>query len=79
MYTIQYTPQYLQYNQQYRQCPIIYYQISNYNRQPAYYTLPPTQTVTKFISPTVPVQQPQASTPGQSVSSLWMGGVCFVK
>jgi len=51
----------------------------NYNQQPAYRTLPPTRTAVKFICPTVPVQQPIASTPEKKVSSIWMGRVCFVK
>ncbi|CAI6344875.1 unnamed protein product [Macrosiphum euphorbiae] len=77
MYTNQYTPQYSQYNQQYQQYSSNYYQIyNNYNQQPAYNTPPPTQqTATTLISPNVPLQQPQASTPGQNVSSIWMGSL----
>ncbi|XP_022170444.1 tRNA selenocysteine 1-associated protein 1-like isoform X2 [Myzus persicae] len=74
MYTNQYTPQYSQYNQQYQQYPANYYQMYNYNQQPAYNVPPPTQTATTF-SPNVPVQQPQVSTPGQNVTSLWMGSL----
>jgi len=75
MYTNQYTPQYSQYNQQYQQYPANYYQVYNYNQQPAYNVPPPTQTAATF-SPNVPVQQPQVSTPVQNVTSLWMGSVC---
>jgi len=77
MYSNQYTPQYSQYNQQYQQYPSNYYQMyNNYNQPPAYNVPPPTQTATTFISPNAPaVQQPQVSTPGQNVTSLWMGSV----
>ncbi|XP_027839594.2 tRNA selenocysteine 1-associated protein 1-like [Aphis gossypii] len=75
MYTNQYTPQYSQYNQQYQQYPPNYYQMYNYNQQPAYNIPPPTQTASTFISTNVPVQQPQVTTPGQSVTSLWMGSL----
>jgi len=51
----------------------------NYNQQSAYSTPQPTQTAATFIRPTVPVQQPQASTPEKKVLSIWMGHVCFVK
>jgi len=76
MYSNQYNPQYSQYNQQYQQYPSNYYQMYNYNQQPAYNVPPPTQTAATFISPNVPVQQPQVSTPVQNVTSLWMGSVC---
>jgi len=79
MYTNQYTPQYSQYNQQYQQYPSNYYQMYNYNQQPAYNAPPSTQTAATFISPNVSVQQPQVSTPSQNVSSLWMGSVCLDK
>jgi len=49
----------------------------NYNQQPAYNTPPLTQTAATFISPNVPIQQSQVSTPGQNVSNIWMGNVCF--
>ncbi|XP_060877747.1 tRNA selenocysteine 1-associated protein 1-like [Metopolophium dirhodum] len=77
MYPNQYTPQYSQYNQQYQQYPSNYYQMyNNYNQPPAYNVPPPTQTATTFISPNVPaVQQPQVSTAGQNVTSLWMGSL----
>ncbi|KAL5245442.1 hypothetical protein ACI65C_012852 [Semiaphis heraclei] len=76
MYTNQYNPQYSQYNQQYQQYPSNYYQMYNYNQQPpAYNVPPPTQTAATFISPNVPVQQPQVSTPVQNVTSLWMGSL----
>lgn len=80
MYSNQYTtPQYPQYNQQYQQYPSNYYQMyNNYNQQPAYNTAPPAPTASTFISQNVPVQQPQVSSPGQNVTSLWMGSVCFV-
>lgn len=78
MYTNQYTPQYSQYNQQYQQYPSNYYQVYNYNQQPAYNAAPPVQTATTLINTNVPVpiQQPQIPTPGQNVTSLWMGSVC---
>lgn len=79
MYTNQYTPQYSQYNQQYQQYPSNYYQMYNYNQQSAYNIPPPSQTASTFISTNVPVQQPQVTTPGQNVTSLWMGSVCLVK
>jgi len=81
MYTNPYTPQYSQYNQQYQQYSSNYYQMyNNYNQQPAYNTPPPTQqTAATFIIPNVSVQQPQASTPGLNVSSIWMRSVCYVK
>ncbi|XP_001947545.2 tRNA selenocysteine 1-associated protein 1-like [Acyrthosiphon pisum] len=75
MYTNQYTPQYFQYIQQYQQCPSNNYQMYNYNQHPAYSTPQPTQTSATFIRPTVPVQQPQASTPVKKVSRVWMGSV----
>jgi len=78
MYTNQYTPQYSQYNQQNQQYPSNYYHnMHNYNQQPAYNNPPQTQTAATFTSPNVPVQHPQVSTPGQNVSSIWMGSVCF--
>lgn len=79
MYTNQYTQQYSQYNQQYQQYPSNYYQMYNYNQQPSYNAPQPTaQPATTFISTNVPVQQPPVTSPGQNVSSLWMGSVCFV-
>jgi len=79
MYNNQYNPQYFQYIQQYQQYPSYNYQMYNYNQQPAYSTPHPTQTPATFIRSTIPVQQPQASTPGKKVSRVWMGSVCFVK
>lgn len=79
MYSNQYTQQYPQYNQQYQQYPPNYYQVYNYNQQPAYNAPQPTQTATTFVSQNVPVPQPQVSSPGQNVSSLWMGSVCIVQ
>ncbi|XP_060860100.1 tRNA selenocysteine 1-associated protein 1-like [Metopolophium dirhodum] len=75
MYTNQYTPQYFQYIQQYQQFPSNNYQMYNYNQQSAYSTPQPTQTAATFIRPTVPVQQPQVSTPKKKVLSIWMGNV----
>lgn len=75
MYTNQYSQQYSQYNQQYQQYPSNYYQMYNYNQQPAYNTPQPPPTTSTFISQNVPVQQPQVPTSGHSVTSLWMGSV----
>ncbi|XP_025193524.1 tRNA selenocysteine 1-associated protein 1-like [Melanaphis sacchari] len=70
-----YTNQYSQYNQQYQHYPSNYYQMYNYNQQPAYNAPSPTQIAATFMSSNVPIQQSQASTSGQNVSSIWMGSL----
>jgi len=75
MYTNQYTPQYSQYNQQYQQYPSNYYQMYNYNQPPAYSTTQPAQPTPATFSTNVPVQQPKVASPGQNVTSLWMGSL----
>lgn len=79
MYPNQYAQQYSQYNQQYQQYPSNYYQMYNYNQPPAYSATQPAQPTPTTFSTNVPVQQPKASSPGQNVTSLWMGSVSFSK